>query len=795
MDIFLISCIIMSTFLKYCMGHKMSEDSLQEISYHEFMDRVSVWFKDGTVIPFFGSGFTKGCNAKNGKVPDARECANLMRKIIKESGTEDGIPDDFYQVAECFLDDDYVSEKRRRLFLSDFFTEVCIEGDKKDLINLNWPYAYTLNVDDGIERNSNFIVVVSQNKIRERDPILGKNLYKLHGDALSEINYDESSIIFHRDQYIVYLQNENNKRLFNNIVSDFKTKNIVFIGCSLNDEADLKYLYSTIKEDEKSVSRIWITDKNPAEKLHRKTLMKHGVNAYVKVDSWEEFYKDLVRSLSNSRQKGDFKFRSPGIKELFSSSDKKQMYKLLSGESIFDKENNKFIISGLHIERDCVDEISNLLEQKDCVLLKGRHFSGKTYILASLIQKINNKTVYFFPSDTHINADIVNELFESSSNSLFVFDSNSVSDEIYNVIRKNVEKNRENRNKLVIALNSNDLLDRLDASLVTVDTKYSDAELATFNRCADRYALIRRHNKRTNIDYLCDISEKQKIAEIKKIFDKLTIVFSKKEYQLLIMLAMFRKVYVSEALALGFSIKEFEGVAEKSNGLIECIKTDVSEANKHSTIKLVQNSTAFLIERIKSFDINDVIDTVVEMVCRLKNDYERREIKRELIKFDNLNYVFPKSNYLIQNIYSDLEDILYDDGHFWLQRAKSIYHFSQKDARALKDAYSFAEKAHYDARKNSSLYFKSALTKALICAQLFILTKQGSYQTEAIDLAYDVLFNDKNTCFIKREIQSSHGRLISLLSNVCNSCESYSASRYKADEILTILKQLKRKNG
>ena len=45
-----------------------------------------------------------------------------------------------------------VPNEAQEQYLRNNFTRVAIEDKKKDLLSLPWPYIYTLNIDDGIEK-------------------------------------------------------------------------------------------------------------------------------------------------------------------------------------------------------------------------------------------------------------------------------------------------------------------------------------------------------------------------------------------------------------------------------------------------------------------------------------------------------------------------------------------------------------------------------------------------------------------------------------------------------------------
>ena len=78
--------------------------SLTKIDLEDGLQKISQWFETNSVVPFFGAGFTKGCRAKNGLVPDAKKCIELMNDILLQNGFEpDELEDDFFEVASLFF--------------------------------------------------------------------------------------------------------------------------------------------------------------------------------------------------------------------------------------------------------------------------------------------------------------------------------------------------------------------------------------------------------------------------------------------------------------------------------------------------------------------------------------------------------------------------------------------------------------------------------------------------------------------------------------------------------------------
>ena len=52
------------------------------------------------------------------------------------------------------------SKEEQRKYLRDNFTKVELNEEKKKFLEIKWPYVYTLNIDDAIERNSGYENVV-----------------------------------------------------------------------------------------------------------------------------------------------------------------------------------------------------------------------------------------------------------------------------------------------------------------------------------------------------------------------------------------------------------------------------------------------------------------------------------------------------------------------------------------------------------------------------------------------------------------------------------------------------------
>ena len=86
---------------------------------------------------------------------------------------------------------------------------------------------------------------------------------------------------------------------------------------------------------------------------------------------------------------------------------------MISNANIFNAEANAFLKGALHIFRNALRDIQRELNASSFVLLKGRCFSGKTYVLCSLAEHYKKRDVFYFPSESFADEEVV-ELVLSS---------------------------------------------------------------------------------------------------------------------------------------------------------------------------------------------------------------------------------------------------------------------------------------------------------------------------------------------------------------------------------------------
>lgn len=747
------------------------------------------------IIPIFGAGFSMNSKAYKGVVPDGKCATEKMKELIvkhRSEISEDDVKNlDFNKTSELFIE--LVPKEIRTEFFKNYFTEVSIGTQQKEFLEINWPYAYTLNIDDAIENTTCFKPVLPYKNLNAPNTSI-KLLYKLHGDAATEVTYlTDENIVFSHKQYIQSITAKENQDFLRNLRSDFSTNNMIFIGCSLFNEPDLKYVYGKA-EHSSSTLKILLREKKPTF-LEEVGLQDYGINTIVLIEDYSYFYQQLikeVRRLAAEEDLVNYKFKSPVVTTMNNKSD---AIHLLSGNPIFDEKENLFYKGGMHVLRDCIEEVEEQLKINNCVIVKGRRFSGKTFLLCSLCERQKRNTIYFFPSTTFVDEELLCLLLNKENNSYFIFDSNSISNGCYRLLVNSYNLLKKNSNKLIIAVNSNDnyIMESLQATFVEIQSTFQEQELQQNIDKANSYGLIRRYLNNTNMDYLEMLSQKQKIdIPNLNIFPKM---LSLNEKILLLLLTASDKIYMSDIMALGIPLFDVEVFKKSFPLIIEEVLVDINEKTNYSSTKLVHNSKVVLMKLLDRIDREEIIECIIHIVEMVKNDRTRYRIYIDIILFDTLNQLFggkKGAGHLIFEVYEKLEPYLCDSLHYWLQRAKSIYWLFFSDSTKLKEAYSYSAKVYFDG--GYSIKPKAALTSSLISCLISNLEKdigeKQYYLEHAIEFGYEAVNSDYyrfNKGYLNNELKPrKRMNSCELMKNICNEYIEY----YCATDTLEKAKKL-----
>lgn len=684
------------------------------------------------LVPIIGSGFTKGERARNKKVPDGKEFEIIMiEEICKNCSefTEDDFKKENYkfsEVANEFFK--RVPKDSYKKILRDNFTNVDLDKSKQQLLNINWPYIYTLNIDDAIERNSKFKPIRPYKKLSNFVNELNC-VFKMHGDVFEELSYhdDLPNIIFSQEQYIKSL--ERNEYILNFFQSDYSSKNIIFIGCSLEDELDLKYAISTTQPyNNSSSSKIYVTTSEP-KGLRKSRLEDFGITMILIINDYLEFYNYLFKIYDNLKFSEDnlfFIYKNPLIKVCDLELKPNRDFLL----DIVGEKSSEFTIPFFAVDREISRTIVKEVSKETVTVISGKRFSGKTILSKTLIKILTDKDVYFFPSNISFNNSEIKEMLKLER-SYLIFDSNSI--DVNNLIELEylISEFRKINTNLIIFCNRSDNLINSAAALLTnnnyfnLESKLTNLETDIINNKLSEIGLIKLDQRMTLID---NCLRAFNIYEINIPFDVKSM--TDKEFFLTVILASDSKVYSVIFNLLDINNNEIKHFLSKFSQFIERRETDNLELHQHSGHKIISNSSGWLFRILNEYKNivghNRVVKNICEIVERFAKNKAFNPLYKKIINFDNLNQIFYGQDKgeagLILNLYENLEKVLFSDDHFWLQRAKSILNLKRNDIQSLRLAIDYAKKAYYDTN-NEKLKINSTTTIALIYGRIVVVSK------------------------------------------------------------------------
>lgn len=741
-------------------------------------------FLDRKLVPIFGSGMSSGAKTRTASVPDGRGATGLMKGIIAVSSEDFSLEDmrewDFQKTARFFYD--LVDEQTRNDFFNAYFCNSRLTDYRRDIFSLKWHHAYTINVDDAIERCSDFNPVMPGKKQKESARNY-KLLYKIHGDAGEEIKYEGENIVFNPDQYINALLNRNNKTMYNELVADYIQNNIVYCGCSLDNEPDICNYVSKIRGRLLDGSmRAIILDYRPGNEK-RVLLKQYGINEIIVVDDYKYFYEEFTKLASVEAYK-DKPAKYNFINPMVVTENKEYDLKFIVNNIEFDEKYNKFRSSELCIDRECMAKIDRQLDIHYCAIVKGRRFSGKTALLMHILARYTSYDKYYFPSDTNVDISRIKLLLDTVNNGLFVFDSNSFNNEAYAVIANALPRLRIKNNKALLAINSSDsfLEKNMESEIIELDHKFNRDELDSYNKRADCQGVIKRRKDITNLDYALEVANKYGIKTVFTSFNEKCFSFHEKA--LLFMVAVMDKIYSADIAVMEIGEDEVEALIRKFDGyLLEFMKTSSEERDSQSEKKLTHNSKFALLNILDNFSDDDILRVIYFVVDMFKGDRNRKRLYIEAILFDTLNQLFPRNSShgagkLIPKVYDYLESLLNDDPHYWLQRAKSMYRLFPEDSGKIMHAEKYVIKAYSDG--DEFLKPKCALSAAIIyCLEAGFCQdgKEGkSRRSKMVRSAYEAISSQyfkNNRGQFKNELNGKVARNTALR-KVLNECEDFS---------------------
>ncbi|MET3499147.1 energy-coupling factor transporter ATP-binding protein EcfA2 [Mucilaginibacter rubeus] len=697
-------------------------------------DHLVNYYKKRALFPFFGAGFTMDAKTRKGIIPNGSACVQMMKELIitYNQDLQDDLENisDFDKVAGLFYQ--VVPKDTIADFIHNNFTGTKLDKVKESFINLDWPFIYTLNIDDAIERNSKYRIILPNVPLTKK--YLTEVVFKLHGDANDEVSYIKHTdgIIFSRKQYLRSITN--NKDLLDIFFEDYTSVNFILIGCSLDNELDLEYILATNDiKSKKETDKVYVTRQIPSA-LNKLKLQGYGINVCLVVSGYQDFYELINEKFKDIDTSIDEPFKRYQITNLLKNDNKEFNMRTLLGEQEIQIQNNTITAPQFLIDRTILDDISRLVLSEDIIFLIGKRVSGKTFLLYSIANAIKNKSVYFFPSKVSFDSDYIERLLELQ-NAIVMFDTDTLAafdvEDIYYRISDFVARNIS----FVFCINSSDRLmisvpyTRIfDREIIELDAFLSKDEVKSMNRGLSRFGIA---NFSPDINILNNIINHKEIY--RNLTDDLKSINAQLDSKLLtvyILSATFDKVYSGLFRALKIDQDKLVYAVNLSNRAIE-FEYDIEtiEQGQHSSFKVITNSKVFLFSLLGHFisnssNVNIAVNVIVDVVKQLKHYDRFKTYYKSIIAFDSLNQIFYKRSggaaNLIFLIYEKLESVLYIDTHYWMQRAKSIYYLKRTNVQALLTAVEYAKKPYFDSPDSSRIKINASFQIALIYIRIVI---------------------------------------------------------------------------
>ncbi len=703
-------------------------------------------------VPFIGTGFTAGEKTRGATVPFGSQWMETMREQILAAEAEDKPGREeigeysFQELSDAYFRKEIVPLKLIKETLNKYFTKTDIlDPAKKEFLSIPWPYLYTLNIDDGLEREIDAVKVLPNVAFARHET--RRFVYKLHGDAedaLTAHSREDLKVIFGKADYIKSLKT--NHHLLNDLATDFSEKHILFIGCSLADEIDIAFSLVDGSSEGRRVknARLYITSKPPATFKERTRLQDYGITDIIVCD-YSAFY-GFATKVVGELSAGDSlveKFIFDG-QRIPRSNQTLIRYLIQQG---WRHSDDPYDVS---IRRFAEKSVKQKLEKNPLVVVWGRRFSGKTTLLYRALHENTTRKRFFLPSSISVDDQLMNAILRLQD-AIVAIDTEAVRYEHLRLLLRSADRLSENNTTVLVAVAKSDLnafgLDFVDEA-IQLSAQFFKIEADDIDKLIGPLGFQRWKIKDRILDNIFSISASPIIETILKGESSLRIRVnescatwrenkkSKLEFAVLFYLAIrqriFSKTYraISKDYGLNYiSDSHLGGFAKQWAPFLEFEEADsISRREENSHWVLICNSYAWIQYAIRniseSIGVEESASTIVDLFSSAKKiDGEAFQ----LILFDNLNSIYEQNvvhkadwrNKVIKLVYEKLASVISQEPDYWLQRAKSVYYISNDEVE-LRAAVEFCEKGIVEHDRKVSINAK--LTKANLLGKLCQIT-------------------------------------------------------------------------
>ena len=783
------------------------ENKLRILNPIDIKQDFITFFKSKSLIPIVGSGISCGVPTDKGFIPSGTEYKQHMVKALVDNPHftyQERIElrhERFSTLCDYYEDDENVSFEQRFSYLKENFYHAHFESDdiRKSFFDIKWPYIYSLNIDDAIEQSTSYTTLILPNR-GFRDELFNEEpcLIKLHGDIKDIITYKQSDKVFTSTEYALSLTK--NAPLLNKLKNDYGYQNILFIGCSLDDEIDLKVLSRAAIDFQfkDTLSRTIIFIKGQPSKLQKSKFKTYGITDIVCFDSYDDMYSFLSNTWEESTHIADEEldqYSNLSIAHLKAEEVCANRNFFFWGKGLLDLKEKKITYPYYFISRDITNAIMHQLTQYKIHFIYGSRVSGKSYLLADVCSKIRDRTVIFLDGKSRLSEKAFSRLLKSK-NTIVLLDIGAINRYQFEKLLLCAETIHENKCNFVVCINANDsdihgvIKWKIKQNpyinnyilRYTLGNKFKEkTEIVKINNLMPPVNLPQYSHKRTLLDQLI-YTEKMLKANGQYSNIKLKIS-STKQLALLIILAIKESIYSSEIVNFGLD-QEIVESAKLYSPFIERIESFAFEKDPSdlSNIKYTLNSNYWLRRELGTYArkesnhvrIAEAYQYIIKCIIDIsqQNEYRCRRLCRDYIMFDVMNDIFldEYGGNLKLNlfIYSKLHSDLAKDFNFLHQEAKcytnyaySLKSIEEKSAH-LSTAREFAVLSlsmisrRYENTPNENLIISMAHVQYTIATILSDLCKANNYSNglllqETIDAVCIALYSPYNNDDYRRE--------------------------------------------
>lgn len=791
----------------YIIGGNTMENKIRILNSSDIAADLITFFKNKSLIPIVGSGISCGVPTNKGSVPSGLDYKQHMMKALLDNPqfTNEERSELKYEkfsfLCDYYEDDENVSAEHRFSYLKENFYHAGYADDdiRKSFFDIEWPYIYSLNIDDTIERSSKYNTLILPNR-DFHDELFNEDLclIKLHGDIKDIVTYKQSEKIFTSTEYALSLTK--NTPLLNKLKNDYAYQNILIIGCSLDDEMDLKTLSSAAIDFhlKDTLSRTIIFIKGQPSKLQKSKFKTYGITDVVCFDSYDSMYgfiSDVWKESTHIADEELEQYSNVSISRIKADEVDKNREFFFWGKGLLDLKGKKITYPYYFISRNVTETIINQLTQNKIHLVYGSRVSGKSYLLADVYSKIRDRAVIFLDGKSRLSEKAFSRLLDCK-NTVVLLDIGAISREQFEKILLYSDYINKNKCNFVICINAND-------SDIHGIIKWKVKQNPYINSFVLRYTLNNKFEKGSEVDSINKIMPSinlppysykrtlldqliytEKMLKSKGRYSNIHLkINSSKQLVLLIILAIKESIYSSEIVNFALD-QEIVEASKRYIPFIERIETSTFEKDPTdlSNIKYTLNSKYWLRRELGIFARNEanhpkiaeayqyIIKCIIEISGQ--DEYKRRRLCRDYIMFDVMNDIFldEYGGNLKLNlfIYSKLHNDLAGNFNFLHQEAKCHmnYAYSLKNNternKYLSTAREFALLSfamisqYYENTPNENLVISMAHVQYTIATILSDLCKADGYSNgqllqETIDAVCEALYSPYNNDDYRRE--------------------------------------------